>query len=212
MKLSRRTFLKAGGGTAAGLATAGVVELARPGQARASVDQSPTWKIRDAKAVAGICPYCAVGCATLVHVREKNAGQKDWEILNIEGHPDSPINSGTLCPKGAASFQLAVNDRRATTARYRAPGSDRWEEKPLDWMYDQLADRVKKTRDATFEEEREVTFRGRDGQQVTERRRVNRTTAIASLGGATMDNEWNYIHLKLMRSLGVVYLENQARI
>jgi formate dehydrogenase major subunit len=206
MKLSRRQFIKAGGGTAAGLATAGVVELARPGRAAAKVEQD--WKIHDARQVASICPYCAVGCATMIHARERTAGQKDWEIVNIEGHPDSPINGGTLCPKGAASFQLAVNDNRQTKVLYRAPGSDRWEEKSLEWAYDQVADRFKKTRDATWQET--VTVKDANGNE--SQKRVSRTTAIATLGGATMDNEWNYIHAKLMRSAGVVYVENQARI
>ena len=202
MKLSRRQFIKAGGGTAAGLATAGVVELARPGRAAAKVEQD--WKIHDARQVASICPYCAVGCATMIHARERTAGRKDWEIVNIEGHPDSPINGGALCPKGAASFQLAVNDNRQSKVLYRAPGADRWEEKSLEWAYDQVADRFKKTRDATWQE----TVKDSNGNE----RRVSRTTAIATLGGATMDNEWNYIHAKLMRSAGVVYVENQARI
>ena len=206
MKLSRRQLLKVGGGTAAGLATAGMVELGRPQQVQAKVVQD--WKIRNSKQVAGICPYCAVGCATLTHVREKNPGQHDWEIVNVEGHPDSPINAGTLCPKGAASIQLAINRERATTALYRAPGSDKWEAKPLEWMYDELAKRIKATRDANWQ----ATFPGpdKDGKQVD--KRANRTMAIGTLGGATMDNEWNYIHSKLMRSLGVVYVENQARI
>jgi formate dehydrogenase major subunit len=206
MKLSRRQLLKAGGGTAAGLATAGVVELSRPSVARAKVVQD--WKLRDSRQVAGICPYCAVGCATLTHVREKTAGRKDWEIVNVEGHPDSPINAGTLCPKGAASVQLARNERRETRALYRAPGSDRWEEKPLEWMYDEVAKRIKAARDSTWE----ATRKGPDRDNNEVDKRANRTMAIGTLGGATMDNEWNYIHTKLMRSLGVVYVENQARI
>ena len=213
MKLSRRQFIKAGGGTAAGLATAGVVELARPGRAAAKVEQD--WKIHDARQVASICPYCAVGCATMIHARERTAGRKDWEIVNIEGHPDSPINGGTLCPKGAASFQLAVNDNRQKKVLYRAPGSDMWEEKSLEWAYDQVADRFKKTRDATFQGTADKDLDGRplrDAEGKPTTKRVNHTLAIGSLGGATMDNEWNYIHAKLMRSAGVVYVENQARI
>ncbi len=210
MKLSRRQFLRVGGGTAAGLATAGVVELSRPQGARAMVQQP--WKLRDTRQVASICPYCAVGCATIIHAREKTPGQKDWQVVNIEGHPDSPINAGTLCPKGAASIQLAVNARRQTKALYRAAGSDRWEEKPLDWMYDRVAQLIKEARDSTFVRTQRVQTTGQDGRPVEVERKLNHTKAIASLGGATMDNEWNYLHLKLMRSLGVVYLENQARI
>ena len=210
MKLSRRQFLKVGGGTAAGLATAGVVELSRPKQASAKVEQS--WKLRDARQVASICPYCAVGCATIIHARERTPGQKDWQVVNIEGHPDSPINAGTRCPKGAASFQLGVNDRRQTKALYRAAGSDTWEEKPLDWMYDRVAQLIKDTREQTFVRTKKVAAKDRDGRDIEVERTANHTKAIASLGGATMDNEWNYAHLKLLRSLGVVYLENQARI
>ena len=205
MKLSRRQFVRASGGVVAGLAAAGMVDAARPQVASAKVVQD--WKIREAKAAPSICPYCAVGCGTLVHSRERTPGQKDWEIVNIEGNPDSPINGGTLCPKGAATYQLAVNANRQTTVKYRAPGATTWRDIPLDEAMDMVADRVKKTRDATFKAKETFTI---GGQQVE--KQVNRTMAIASLGGATMDNEWNYIHAKLLRSLGVVYVENQARI
>ncbi len=210
MKLSRRQFLKVSGGTAAGLAAAGTIEVARPKGAQAKVPQD--FKLRAAKQVASICPYCAVGCATLVHVREKNAGQKDWEVVNVEGHPDSPINAGTLCPKGAASFQLAVNEKRQTKVLHRAPGATEWREMPLEEAYDRVAQLIKRTRDATWAPTQKVTVKDRDGRDVEVERKLNHTKAIASLGGATMDNEWNYIHAKLLRSLGVVYVENQARI
>jgi formate dehydrogenase major subunit len=149
-------------------------------------------RIRGAKQVPSVCPYCAVGCGQRVHV-------EDGQIVNIEGNPDSPINRGNLCPKGAASYQLAVNPNRVTKPLYRAPGSTRWEEKSLDWMMEQIAQRVKKTRDETF------VARTPDGKL------VNHTLAIFSLGGATMDNEWNHVHQKLMRGLGVVAIENQGR-
>jgi len=135
-------------------------------------------------------------------------GVKDGKIINIEGNPDSPINRGTLCPKGAASFQLAVNPLRSTKALYRRPGGSNWEEIALDKAMDMIAERVKKTRDETFTEF--VTVKDAAGQEV--QKRANHTTAIFSLGGATMDNEWNYVHAKLMRGLGVVAIENQARI
>jgi formate dehydrogenase major subunit len=205
MKLSRRQFVKASGGVTAGLAAAGMASTASPQIASAKVVQD--WKIREAKAAPGVCPYCAVGCGTLVHSRERTPGQKDWEIINIEGNPDNPINGGTLCPKGAASFQLAVNPHRQTKVKYRAPGATAWRDLSLTEAMDMVADRVKKTRDATFKARDTFTI---GGQQVE--KQVNRTMAIATLGGATMDNEWNYVHTKLMRSLGVVYVENQARI
>jgi formate dehydrogenase major subunit len=122
------------------------------------------------------------------------------QIVNIEGNPDSPVSEGNLCPKGAASYQLAVNDKRWTTVKYRAPNSDRWEDRPLDWAMDRIAQLTKQTRDATFQE------KSSDGKTLMN------TTAIFSLGGATIDNEWNYAHSKLMRSLGIVAVENQARI
>jgi formate dehydrogenase major subunit len=133
---------------------------------------------------------------------------RDGRIINIEGNPDSPINRGTLCPKGSAAFQLAVNPNRLTTVRYRAPYAKEWEEKPLEWAMDRIAGLVKSTRDATFTPAWTTT--GRDGKPVT--RTVNHCSTIASLGGATMDNEWNYAHLKLWRALGLIWLENQARI
>jgi formate dehydrogenase major subunit len=135
-------------------------------------------------------------------------GVKDGQIVNIEGNPDSPINRGTLCPKGAASFQLAVNPLRSTQALYRRPGGTAWEAIALDTAMDMIAARVKKTRDETFTEF--VTMKDAQGNDV--QKRVNHTTAVFSLGGATMDNEWTYVHAKLMRGLGVVPIENQARI
>jgi len=194
--ISRRQFLKvAGGGFGLGGAVALGMSL-QPIRAHAK-----TLKIGDAKEVPSICPYCAVGCATLISV-------KGGQIINIEGNSDSPISRGTLCPKGAASFQLAVNPLRSTKALYRRPGGANWEEIPLDKAMDMIAERVKKTRDETFHEF--VPIKDADGKEV--QKRANHTMAIFSLGGATMDNEWNYVHAKLMRGLGVVAIENQARI
>ena len=150
-------------------------------------------RIADAEKTPGVCPYCAVGCGTNVY-------SKNGTIIDIEGNPDSPINGGTLCPKGAASFQLHVNPNRWTTAKYRAPNAAEWTDVPYEWALERITQRIKDTRDRTFVEH------DADG------RRVNRTTAIASLGGATLDNEENYLIAKLMRSLGVVFVENQARI
>jgi formate dehydrogenase major subunit len=159
--------------------------------------------------VPSVCPYCAVGCAQLVAVR-------DGKIVNIEGNPDSPVSRGTLCPKGAATYQLAVNPNRITKVWYRAPGAKDWDKtKTLDWAMDQIAQRTKATRDATF---RETADKGLDGNPLRDAKgqpttkRVNHTLAIGSLGGATMDNEWNYVQAKLMRAIGVVAIENQARI
>jgi formate dehydrogenase major subunit len=151
-------------------------------------------RVRGATVTNSICPYCAVGCAQLVYTR-------DGKIVDIEGNYDSPVNGGTLCPKGAATFQLAVNPHRLTTVRYRAPYSDRWEERPLDWAMERIAQRVKAVRDQTFEE------RDADGTPVM------RTFGIGHFGGATLDNEENYLIKKLFAGgLGIIGVENQARI
>ncbi|MDP9016989.1 MAG: hypothetical protein M3N19_01545 [Candidatus Eremiobacteraeota bacterium] len=150
-------------------------------------------RISHAKAVASVCCYCAVGCGTLAYVSDEG------KLLDVEGNPDSPINAGHLCPKGAALFGLTVNTARWTTVQYRAPYSDQWETKPLSWAMDRIAQLVKETREKTFVHEREG-------------KRVNHTLGIASLGGATFGLEENYLLGKLMHSLGVVSIENQARI
>lgn len=191
---NRRDFLRASGlaaGTIAGLG----LDL-KPAKAAAA-----KLKIRGATEVASVCPYCAVGCGQIISV-------KDGQIVNIEGNPDSPISGGTLCPKGAATFQLVVNPNRLTKVKYRAPFAKEWEEKPLDWAMDRIAEKMKATRDADFRE----TWTGRDETGKTVTKTVNHCSTIASLGGATLDNEWNYAHLKMWRSLGLIWLENQARI
>ncbi len=198
---SRRTFLK---GTAAMAAGTVFAELSGLGfDLRAFAARAEDVPIKKGKEVPSVCPYCAVGCGQIVMVDTATG-----KILDIQGNPDSPISQGTLCPKGAATYQLAVNPLRWTTVKYRAPGSDHWEEKPLDWAMERIAQLVRKTRDANFNEFQEMP----DGKGGRVRKRVMNTYALASLGGATMDNEWNYIHQKLMHGLGVVYVENQARI
>jgi formate dehydrogenase major subunit len=200
---SRREFFKAsaGGGFALGSLFGLGLDLR---QAKAEVGASKFANVRE---VPSVCPYCAVGCGQIVSVGKGPDG-KD-RIVNIEGNLDSFISRGTLCPKGAATYQLAVNDFRAVKVWYRAPGATDWDKtKTLDWAMDRIARLVKKTRDDTFREN--WTTRDQDGKEVT--KRVNHTMAIASLGGATMDNEWNYVQAKLFRGLGVVWLENQARI
>ena len=157
-----------------------------------SVTKAP--RIRDAQVFKSVCPYCAVGCAQNVYVR-------DGKVIDIEGNPDSFISEGKLCPKGSATFQYTVNDSRVTQVLYRAPYSDHWEVKSLDWAMDKIAQRVKETRDATFVEKLE------DG------RTVNHTLGMTSLGGATLDVEENYLIKKLFSGgLGILGIENQARI
>jgi formate dehydrogenase major subunit len=128
---------------------------------------------------------------------------RNGNLVNLEGNPDSPISRGNLCPKGAAAFQLTVNPERRTKALHRRPGAADWEEIDLEHAMDLIAQRVKQTRDATFRHTAAI-----DGRDVV----VNNTLAIGSLGGATLDNEWNYAQAKLWRGLGGVFIENQARI
>jgi formate dehydrogenase major subunit len=200
MDVSRRQFLKISSGVIGTAAAAETVGLGA--DVNAAKEKAQKVPIKTGKQVPSICPYCSVGCAQIVTVNDKG------KIIDIQGHPDSPINQGTLCPKGAATFQFVNNDLRWTKVKYRAPGSDHWEEKPLDWAMDRIAELTKKTRDENFNEYQEMP----DGKGGIVKKRIMNTYALASLGGATMDNEWNYIHQKLMHSLGVVYLENQARI
>ncbi len=159
---------------------------------RESIAKKP--RTDGATVTRSVCPYCAVGCGQLVYSR-------DGAIVEIEGDPDSPINHGTLCPKGAATYQYVVNPMRTTRCLYRRPRSDRWEEVSLDWAMERVATRIKETRDATFVERLD------DGQV------VNHCLSIASLGGATLEVEENYLIKKLFNGgLGIVSIENQARI
>jgi len=193
---NRRQFFRGTGMTLGTLAGLGL-DL-QPARA-AALAMKP--KLKGAREFASVCPYCAVGCGQIVSVR-------DGQIVNIEGNPDSPISRGTLCPKGSATYQLAVNPNRLTKVKYRAPFATEWEEKPLDWAMDRIAELMKKTRDASFRER----WQGVDAKGNQVDKKVNHCSTIASLGGATMDNEWNYLQLKLWRSLGLIWLENQARI
>jgi formate dehydrogenase major subunit len=145
------------------------------------------------KVVRSVCPYCAVGCGQLVFV-------KDGRITDIEGDPDSPLSQGCLCPKGAATFQLVTGSHRVQNVLYRRPHGTAWETVPLDWAMERVAQLVKKTREETWEE------RTPEGDV------VNRTLGIAHLGGATLDNEENYLIKKLFSALGIIQVENQARI
>ena len=193
---TRREFLKRSGVLAGGATFGSLVALGIDPEPVRAATIPLDFKIKDTKVVPSVCPYCAVGCGLLLHVR-------DGKLVNLEGNPDSPINRGTLCPKGAASFQLTVNPERRTKALHRRPGATEWEEVELHRAMDMVADRVKKTRDETFR--RTAMLNGRPVL-------VNHTLGMGSLGGATMDNEWNYVQAKFWRGIGGVWLENQARI
>ncbi|MBV9238177.1 MAG: hypothetical protein JOZ94_20265 [Xanthobacteraceae bacterium] len=141
-----------------------------------------------------ICPFCAVGCAQLIYA-------KNGRPIHIEGDPRSPVNQGTLCPKGAGTLGMLLSPARITDVLYRAPYSEKWEKRPLDWAMERIARLTKQTRDETFAE------------TLPDGRVINHTMGIGSLGGATMDNEENYLIKKLFGGgLGIVNIENQARI
>ncbi|SHK93694.1 formate dehydrogenase major subunit [Desulfatibacillum alkenivorans DSM 16219] len=186
MKISRRGFFKtAGAGAAAGVLS---------GKADKSLAALPAREDPFANAVSttSVCPFCAVGCGTVVKAL-------DGKVVQIEGDPEHPINQGALCSKGLAFSQTVNSPGRLQQVMYRAPGSDHWEEKSWEWALPRMAALIKKTRDASFVQEK-------DG------RTVNRTEGLACLGGAALDNEECYLYAKLARALGVVYLEHQARI
>ena len=150
-------------------------------------------RIRDADRVAkSVCPYCAVGCGQNVYV-------KDEKVIQIEGDPDSPVSRGRLCPKGSASLQLTTGDARQYRVRYRRPFGTGWEDLDLGTAMDMIADRV-------------IESRGKGWQQEVDGKQTRRTLGFASLGGATLDNEENYLIKKLFTALGAVQIENQARI
>ena len=193
-RMTRRQFLKLSAGAMSGAAAAEVAGLGFDAARVHARNQARL--VKQGKEVPSVCPYCAVGCGQIGTVA-------DGQIVDIQGNYDSPISVGTLCPKGAATYQLAVNPHRWTKAKYRAPNSDHWEDIELEQAMGMIAERFKKTRDENFIEKATV------GDQ---EKTVNQVLAIASLGGATIDDEWNYIHQKLLRATGVVSIENQARI
>jgi formate dehydrogenase major subunit len=191
MQVTRRDFMRISGAAVGGLALGGLGFNLAPVKAHAQ-----TLRIRWAKETTTICPYCAVGCGLIVHTARDGSGQ----IINTEGDPDHPINQGSLCAKGAALYQWITSKDRIQTPLYRAPYSDKWEEKSWDWALSEIAKRVKRSRDASF------TVKNAKGQV------VNRTDGIAHVGSAALDNEECWALQTMMRALGLVYIEHQARI
>ena len=191
MKVTRREFIHISSATAAGIAVSGLGFDLSPVRSHAQM-----LKTVYAKETTTICPYCAVGCGAIVHTSKKGDGR----VINVEGDPNHVINRGTLCAKGAALAGLAENENRLLEPMYRAPYSGEWKTVSWDWALSEIAARIKKTRDASF------TRKNKKGQI------VNRTTAIASVGSAALDNEECWIYQALMRALGLVYIEHQARI
>lgn len=188
MAISRRSFLK---GLGAGIGSVSLVDSLTPNPGMA--DTTNPAKIRGAETTTSICPFCGVGCGLIAYT----IGGK---LINVEGDPDHPVNQGALCSKGQALFEVVTSSRRLEKMRYRAPGSDQWEEKDIEWGIKTLAQRIKSTRDAGFVAESGTGTR------------VNRTEAIASIGAASLNNEECYLITKLTRALGIVYLEHQARL
>ncbi|MEA2379871.1 MAG: hypothetical protein QOK00_172 [Thermoleophilaceae bacterium] len=190
---TRRDFMKVG---AAGAATLGVSALGFEVAEARTVEQG--LRIAGAKVSHSVCPYCAVGCSLLAYTRSNGKGST--ELLQIEGNPDSPVNEGTLCPKGATSMELAVSRRRFEHPLYRAPGASEFKRVSWDFVLGKLARKIKDARDRTF------VAKDDDGNV------VNRVEGLAFAGGAAFSNEEGYLASKLMRGLGLVYLEQQARV
>ena len=182
-RTTRRDFLK---GLTTG--TVAIGALSQSGCAPAI----PPLKTRGATNTTTVCPFCGVGCGQVVSTLS-------GKVINIEGDPGHPISEGTLCSKGAAGIQVVNNSRRLQKVLYRKPNGAAWEEKSWDWALERIAARVKETRDKSFK------------TKVNENS-VNRTEAIACLGGSALDNEEAYLLVKLMRALGLVYIEHQARL
>jgi formate dehydrogenase major subunit len=188
MKVTRRDFLKISGATAAGLYASQLGFDLSPASAYAA-----TLRIKGAKETTTICAYCAVGCGIICHT-------SNGKVINTEGNPDHPINQGALCAKGAALYQWVNNPSRVTTPLYRASGSTSWKQVSWDWALTAIAKRVKDARDQGF-------VKANAKGQV-----VNRTESIAHVGSAALDNEECWTLQAMMRSLGLVYIEHQARI
>ena len=192
-QMTRRDFVKIGAVSAGALGTTPLgFDLAEAVQVKQNL------RIDGAKEVHSLCPYCAVGCSIIAFTKDDGKGHA--RLLQIEGDPDSPVNEGRLCPKGATTMQLAVSTRRVEKPLYRAPGADKWQEISWDEMLDRLARRIKESRDATF-----VT---QDAKGNT----VNRCEGVAFAGGAAFSSEEGYFAAKVMRTLGVIYIEQQARV
>ena len=192
-QLSRRDFLKVGAAAAGAAGATGLgFDLARANTIK------QTLKIAGAKELHSVCPYCAVGCSLVAYTRQGADGKT--QLLQIEGDPSSPVNEGRLCPKGATAMQLATSSRRAGKPLYRAPGSSKWEEKDWNFVLDKIAQNLKASRDRSFV--------GVDAAGNT----VNRTEGVAFAGGAAFSSEEGYFATKVMRTLGVVHLEQQARV
>jgi formate dehydrogenase major subunit len=196
VEVTRRQFLRVGAtGTVGGSVLGGSAlgfDIAMADQVKQDL------RIQGATVSHSLCPYCAVGCSLLAYT--KKAADGKVELLQIEGNPDSPVNEGTLCPKGATSLELAISRRRVPSPMYRAPGAKEWKRVSWDFTLDKIAQNIKASRDRTF------VATDADGNV------VNRTEGIAFAGGAAFSSEEGYLATKVMRGLGVVHIEQQARV
>jgi formate dehydrogenase major subunit len=192
-ELTRRQLLKGG---AASAVAVGISAYGFDVAEATTVKQH--LRIEGARMSHSVCPYCAVGCSLLAYTRKAANGAT--ELLQIEGDPDSPVNEGTLCPKGASAMELAVSKRRLASPLHRAPGATEFKRVSWDFVLDKLARNIKAARDRTF------VAKDDDGNV------VNRAEGLAFAGGAAFSNEEGYLATKLMRGLGLVYLEQQARV
>ncbi len=208
-KVNRRQFIKLGGATMASFA---VLDLGFDTTVTAA--QVRESRIKGIKPITTVCPFCASGCG-LVVFSETDAEGNFVRVASVQGDPDNPINEGNACAKGSAMFNMRevydpqtgeqmINPKRILKPMYRAAGSDKWEEKEWDWMYEEIAKRVKETRDAGFTHKEYLA----DGSEAI----VNRNERMAAIGGSCLDNEEAYLQSKLCRALGILYLETQARI
>src|SRR6202171_4039979 len=192
MDVTRRMFIRAGSGA--------IVASALGFDVRSAYAQSKELKIARTTETRSTCPYCSVSCGVIIHTIGDKAKNVTAQVVHVEGDPDHPINRGTLCPKGSSLMQDILNDRRVLKPQVRRPGSDHWEDIAWDQAYDEVARHIKKTRDETL-----LT---NDSQGRT----VNRVESSAGNGGCTDTNEFNFLAVKTMRSLGVTFIENQARV
>ena len=188
MKVTRRDFMKISGATVAGAALSQLGFDLAPVQAYAA-----ELRIKGAKETISVCCYCSVGCGQIVHTSE-------GKVINIEGDPDQPTSEGSLCAKGASTYGLVTNEKRLKNVMYRAPNSSNWEVKSWDWALKEIAKRIKKSRDKSFAE------KNAKGEV------VNRCNGIAGIGSAHINNEEGWLYQKFLRSLGLVYIEHEARL
>jgi formate dehydrogenase major subunit len=192
MDTTRRSFFQIGAG--------GVVATVLGFDVQHAYAQSRELKIAKTTETRSLCPYCAVGCGVIIHTLGDKAKNVTAQVVHVEGDPDHPTNRGTLCPKGSSLYQDILNDRRVLKPQVRRPGSDHWEDISWEQAYSEVARHIKRVRDTTFVE--------KDAAGHT----VNRLESIGWNGGCTDTNEFNYLVVKTMRALGVVHLENQARV